>query len=284
MNTKDTLTISELSHLTGIPASTIRFYLREGLISLPQKKGKTRAYYNEEHVRQLKKLKQLRGKDKLSIEEIKKAHSFSMNPPEKDTEQSPAADRKDDILTAAIDLFRSKGYDAISINDIAEKASISKATFYKYFSDKEELFYECADKVFYDIDSEFKELLNEKDIIRRFVLRSTLFIKTHRHMIDMLQLVRGASSGSESKNRMKLNRIIANLVGPIAEDLDEGIRQGIFRNMDTSVVAHILMGAAEYGSYFCDGKSDEEIDQFMERGIRLILKGVIPDTENRGLK
>ncbi len=284
MNINDNLTISELSRITGIPASTIRFYLREGLISFPIKKGKTRAYYNDDHVKQLIKLKQLRSKDKLSIEEIKRNHSVPMNPADSITGQSLSIDRKDDILTAAIELFRSKGHDAISINDIAEKASISKATFYKYFSDKEELFYECADKVFYDIDSEFKELLNEKNIIRRLVLRSTLFIKTHRHMIDMLQLVRGTSSGDESKNRLKLNQIIANLAGPIADDLDEGIRQGVFKNMDTSVVAHILIGAAEYGIYFCDGKSDEEIDQFIERGIRLILKGVFQNTENKGLQ
>lgn len=282
MSIKENLTISELSRLTGIPVSTIRFYLREGLISFPIKKGKTRAYYNNEHVKELKKLKQLRSKEKLSIEEIKRDHTFSMKTAERDNWQSP--DRKDEILKAAIDLFRSKGYDAISINDIAERASISKATFYKYFSDKEELFYDCADKVFYDIDSEFNELLNEKNITKRLILRSTLFIKTHRHMIDMLHLVRGASAGGESKNRLKLNQIIANLVGPIANDLDEGIRQGIFKNMNTPVVAHILMGAAEYGIYFCNGKSDEEIDQFMERGVRLILQGIITDTKNQGLQ
>jgi AcrR family transcriptional regulator len=282
MSINENLTISELSRLTGIPASTIRFYLREGLISFPIKKGKTRAYYNDEHVKELKKLKQLRSKEKLSIEEIKRNHTFSMKTEERDNWQSP--DRKDEILKAAIDLFRSKGYDAISINEIAERASISKATFYKYFSDKEELFYDCADKVFYDIDREFNELLNEKNITKRLILRSTLFIKTHRHMIDMLQLVRGASSGSEPKNRLKLKQIIANLAGPIANDLDEGIRQGIFKNMNTLVVAHILMGAAEYGIYFCDGKSDEEIDQFMERGVRLILQGIIPDMKDQGLQ
>ncbi len=281
MNLKDNMTISELSRITGIPASTIRFYFREGLISLPIKKGRTRAYYSNEHVTQLIKLKRLRSKDKLSIKEIKRDYSLSTGQGDSVTEQSSVFDRKDDIITAAIELFRNKGYDAISTNDIAERASISKATFYKHFSDKEELFYECADRVFYEIDREFKELLNEKDILKRFILRSSLFIKTHRHMIDMLQVARGASSGSDSKSRHKLNRIIANLAGPIANDLDEGIRQGLFKNMNTSVVAHILMGAVEYGIYFCEGKSDSEIDQLIETAIRLIMNGYWQDPENR---
>jgi AcrR family transcriptional regulator len=274
MTTKDNIPISELSVATGIPASTIRYYLREGLISPPVKKGKTRAYYNDEHVKQLKKLKQLRSNKKLSIEEIKKDHPLAKVQAESVAHQS---DRKDDIITAATDLFRSKGYDDISINDIAGKASISKATFYRHFSDKEELFHECADRVFYNIDREFNELLNEKDVFKRLSLRGSLFIKTHRHMIDMLQLVRGASSGLEAKNRLKLNRIIANLVGPIASDLEEGIRQGLFKEMNTYIVAHLLMGVAEYGIYFCDGKSDAEIDQYIEKAIRLIIQGVLQD-------
>jgi AcrR family transcriptional regulator len=277
MGSKDNMTISELSRITGIPASTIRFYLREGLISPPVKKGKTRAYYNDEHVKQLTMLKQLRSKDKLSIKEIKRNHSISLKTADSFTGQSPSIDRKDDIIRAAIDLFRSKGYDDISINDIARKSSISKATFYKHFSDKEELFYECADRVFFDIDREFNELLNEKDVIKRLSLRGSLFIKTHRHMIDMLQLVRGTSSGPEAKNRLKLNRIIANLIDPIASDLEEGISQGVFKKMNTHIVAHLLMGAAEYGIYFCEGKSDLEIDQYIDRGITLMMQGFMQD-------
>lgn len=274
MRFKDNMTISELSRIVGIPASTIRFYLREGLISTPIKKGKTRAYYNEEHVKQLKKLKQLRRKRKLSIENIKRDHAVTTALADNLTEQSSITDRKNDIITAAIELFRSKSFDAISINDIADRASISKATFYKHFSDKEELFYECAEKVFYDIDQEFNELLNEKNVLKRLSLRSSLFIKTHRHMIDMLQLVRGSSSGVESKNRLKLNQIIENLAGPIANDIEEGIRLGLFRNMNSHIAAHILMGAVEYGIYYCEGKNDSEIDQLIATGVSLIIKGI----------
>ncbi len=280
MINKDNMTISEVSLVTGIPASTIRFYLREGLISLPIKKGRTRAYYNDEHIKQLKKIKQLRNKDKLSIKLIKRDHSFITEQAEIMTEQSLSLDRKNDIITAAIDLFRSKGFDRISIDDIVDKASISKATFYKHFSNKDELFYECADKTFYDLDREFNELLIENNIIQRLILRASLFIKTHRHMIDMLQLVRGNSISEEPKSKLKLNQIMANLTGPIAGDLEEGVRQGLFKGMNTTIVSHLLMGAVEYGIYYCHGKSDEEINQLIDQGVRLILRGIEMDTDN----
>jgi AcrR family transcriptional regulator len=275
MAKNENMTISELSRVTGIPASTIRFYLREGLIPQPLRKGKTRAYYSKEHVIQLRKLKKLRVKNKLSIEEIKHAHGvFASTTGENGSDQSSISDRKADIITAAIELFRTNGFENTSINDIAVRASISKGTLYKHFSDKEDLFFECADRVFYNIDNDFKEVLNERNIMNRFKLRAALFIKTHRHMIDMLNLARGTYATIASRKRQKLKQIINNLIVPIKNDLDEGVKQGLFKEMDTNTVAHMLMGASEYGVYYLQGKSEKEIEQFIEDSIKFIFGGV----------
>jgi len=282
MDDKHNIAISELARLSGVPASTIRFYLREGLISPPLKKGKTRAYFSKDHVIQLKKLKKLRDRDHLSINEIK--HTHGIFTPSETTDENGhlvSSDRKDDIITAAIELFRGKGYDTISITDIAERASISKATFYKHFSCKEDLFYECADRVFENIDNEYRATLGEKDIIERFILRGTLFFKKHRHMIDMLNVARGTSGAASPRNREKAARIMANLIAPIWEDIEEGIRQGVFRTMSTHAVAHMLMGAAEYGIYYCEGKSTAEIDQFVRQSVALIMQGLIKNPGGR---
>ncbi len=44
---------------------------------------------------------------------------------------------KDSIKRAAQDLFRKFGYHKTSVNEIAKKAKIAKATIYKYFDSKE---------------------------------------------------------------------------------------------------------------------------------------------------
>lgn len=46
---------------------------------------------------------------------------------------------KESILKAAQDLFRKYGYQKTSVNEIAKKAKIAKATLYKYFESKEVL-------------------------------------------------------------------------------------------------------------------------------------------------
>ncbi|MBZ2165864.1 TetR/AcrR family transcriptional regulator [Methanobacterium spitsbergense] len=49
--------------------------------------------------------------------------------------------RQHDIINAAEKLFFSKGYDKVSMNDIALAVELSKATLYLYFENKESLFF-----------------------------------------------------------------------------------------------------------------------------------------------
>ena len=48
--------------------------------------------------------------------------------------------KREQILTAAIDLFLSAGYAATTMNGLAAKAGVTKQTIYSHFSDKESLF------------------------------------------------------------------------------------------------------------------------------------------------
>ena len=45
--------------------------------------------------------------------------------------------KKEDILKAAKELFSMYGYKKVSMNEIAEKANVTKKTIYSYFKDKE---------------------------------------------------------------------------------------------------------------------------------------------------
>jgi AcrR family transcriptional regulator len=47
--------------------------------------------------------------------------------------------KRSQIIGAAIECFANKGYHAVSISEIAEKACMSKGLMYNYFSSKEEL-------------------------------------------------------------------------------------------------------------------------------------------------
>src|SRR6201746_142306 len=43
------------------------------------------------------------------------------------------------LVVAAVDLFNEQGYDATTVTQIAERAGVTKSTFFRHFSDKREL-------------------------------------------------------------------------------------------------------------------------------------------------
>ncbi len=47
--------------------------------------------------------------------------------------------KKDAILKASLSLFAQRGYDAVSVRDIAKAAAVSEAALYKHFKGKEEM-------------------------------------------------------------------------------------------------------------------------------------------------
>jgi len=55
---------------------------------------------------------------------------------------------KEAIRRAALDLFSERGFDAVSVTDIAERAEVGRTTFFRYFGDKQEvMFSEPAEAV-----------------------------------------------------------------------------------------------------------------------------------------
>jgi len=50
-------------------------------------------------------------------------------------------ERPKQILSAAVELFRDRGFEATRLEDVADKAGVSKATIYLYFESKEDLFF-----------------------------------------------------------------------------------------------------------------------------------------------
>jgi AcrR family transcriptional regulator len=48
---------------------------------------------------------------------------------------------KQAIRRAALELFTERGFDAVSVSDIAERAEVGRTTFFRYFGDKQEVLF-----------------------------------------------------------------------------------------------------------------------------------------------
>jgi AcrR family transcriptional regulator len=72
------------------------------------------------------------------------------------------------IKKNALELFKAYGVEQISMDEVAEKAGVSKVTIYKYFQSKEELFRQVINLYIDEILAETEELLAGKgDIVEK---------------------------------------------------------------------------------------------------------------------
>jgi AcrR family transcriptional regulator len=274
--------MSELSARAKITAATIRNYARQGLLPDPVRTGKTMAYYTVEHLERIKNIKAMQKKGH-SLDVI--GHIINQTSGKNPSNTKPDmvyTSKRSVILKAAVYLFRDKGYDTTNIDDIVAYAGISKSTFYQYFRSKEELFYECADHVFYDIASDDPTISNEDDGLIRLWKRAESFNHTHLHMIDMLNLARGASMKGSPRSRQMLVVVMKNLIDPIEADLILASNQGTIHFKDLHILAHMLMGATEYGFYYLQIYTERDVDSIFIEGRNIIFNPVIQHTQLEG--
>jgi TetR/AcrR family transcriptional regulator len=69
--------------------------------------------------------------------------------------------RRNQILEAAEEVFRRKGYQATTMDEVAEEAEFSKGTLYLYFGSKFALFSELSNRVLMVVHGEFTKISEE---------------------------------------------------------------------------------------------------------------------------
>jgi AcrR family transcriptional regulator len=75
------------------------------------------------------------------VKNINNVHFPVMGLSIKEIKEQEKERRRSYILDTAEKLFFSKGYDNVSMDDIANEVELSKATLYLYFKDKESLYF-----------------------------------------------------------------------------------------------------------------------------------------------
>ncbi|MCZ3365423.1 MULTISPECIES: TetR/AcrR family transcriptional regulator [Methanobacterium] len=116
--------------------------------------------------------------------------------------------KREDIISTAEKLFFSKGYDDVSMNDIAKDVGMSKATLYLYFDNKDSLFFAVVLRGAEIMKSLIEKEMGtvEKGIDKIFAYRNAYFDFALRYP-DYLHIYNYFISG-----RFNLTRIVDNLV------------------------------------------------------------------------
>lgn len=114
---------------------------------------------------------------------------------------------KESIVKAAQDLFRKYGYHKTSVNEIAKKAKIAKATIYKYFESKEVLLhFILMDYIRISVDEIIE---NASEETNKEAYLSNLILKTSRLSYTICNEFIGWDFIRESTNAQEFLKLLS---------------------------------------------------------------------------
>jgi AcrR family transcriptional regulator len=272
------LPIKELSIQSGVPISTIKYYLRQGVLPNPVKMNRTTAYYTTRHLELLKVITRIKNESSLSLEHIREIIqaaeiSTAEAPSNRDFKYSL---RHQKIIEVAQQLFEKRGYEKTTIDDIVKKARISKNTFYLHFKNKKELFQAAFKKIFQEMFMDtINEVGEESDITAIFPKLIPPFFRSYGKWNTMISLLRAATISEPDFNDM-FEKTIRDYITPIVPLIDHAVKKGSFRKINGRLLAVMLLGIMDYAVYMATRNAfDENTDELMRQVLDMILNGVV---------
>ena len=258
------LSIGELVQVTGVPRTTIHYYLRQGLLPRPQKTAASRSLYTEEHARILKEIAELK-KAGLSLVEIEGELQHRAGPADEIPIDLVAQEYDrihNRILAVASQEFTTKGYKNTHVTTIMKKLGITASLFYAHFPSKRRLLAECV-SVMMDWSLTYGD--SKRDSTEDPAERLMWLAFASLHVFDLgssgLALIRVERTHDDSELRRPIEEALAGVIERITTDVAGTPAQGSEPPaIPDELVAHSLLGAYEQTIFrlFSDKKYDRK--------------------------
>ena len=184
-------------------------------------------------------------------------------------------DRRDDILRAAAEVFRRRGYNHATIEEIAAELFLTKAGVYHYFASKQQILEALCDRAMAAAEeavergmrAESEPAARLRQVLIEYttaVLEEPVLTVLMRHLDEV-----GEVSLADLQRRRK------GIEAKLRKTLEDGIRTGVFQTPETRIAVFGMLGAINwiYTWFKPDGRLPaEEVRDIL---VTLVLNGVL---------
>lgn len=143
--------------------------------------------------------------------------------------------------------FATIGYSNVSIAQFASDLKMSKSTFYKYFTSKEELLFAVIDNFYDSFEQEIQSILNDDRIeitekVKSFVL--SVRKRFSQLQVSIVEDFRRAVPEAYSHLEERRKSIIT---GTLIGMFEQGAKEGLFRSdIPPIIIANVLIQALQH--------------------------------------
>ncbi len=150
-------------------------------------------------------------------------------------------------MDAGLEIFVEKGFEKATIDDIVAKASCGKGTFYRYFSNKEDLFEALDQNFLKQMGDTLKKNCKKTMSPREYLLTSMktfLEVFSKNDKIGLVRFERDFRLTTEERKR-SAEKILKNL-SFIGAYLEKAKASKKIRNLNTNTILITLIGTAHF--------------------------------------
>ena len=181
------------------------------------------------------------------------------------------------ILEAAAGLFRSQGYGATNLGDIAAFVGIGRTTLYEYFTDKEDILVSLVeaempavmDKMLADLPG----AVSHRDRLGELILRGLEFVSIEN---DLGSIIMRELPTLSADGQRRARRAHGRLAGAVTDACRAGIESGEFRRMDPEeagrLVYTIMMSAGQ--NLMRSAEAQDRVHETAETIVGIVFDGL----------
>lgn len=187
------------------------------------------------------------------------------------------------ILDTATRLFMQLGYRAVSINDIAREAAITKPTLYYYFPDKEELFAQMALRRLAEMHAAMlAALAGQADSAARLTALAGVLLDTSNGDMRLMRHEMQEHLAPEHQRRLGI-AFHQRLFEPVRQVMQQGLAQAELQGYSADELAWMFLAmmeafhgmAGDHDSSALPNSGDLQVASFTaDQIVRLFLHGV----------
>lgn len=158
----------------------------------------------------------------------------------------PPVIKKEELLTAALTLFRKKGVDNTTVSDIVKEAHVAQGTFYNYFQSKDDIFADVLETETKQTIDEMRKTVKRDDIdsvekLKLMVRQDFMMNRQNDSLFDMLHEPRYAYA-----HQKYIVGRIQNLKPIYAELIRQSVNSGFFNTSYPDEAALLLLTAQKF--------------------------------------
>lgn len=194
------------------------------------------------------------------------------------------ADRPDEIVAAAFEVFGEKGFAAARLDDIAARAGVSKGAIYLYFTTKEDIFQAVVEQ---GVAPNLQNLAtlatanpqNFPDLVRGFAGMMAHMAST-TPLGGILKMVIGEARNFPELARVWHDRLIVPALSALSAAIAAAQARGEIRPGDprlyaVSLISPLLVGVIWRETFTPIGAAPFDLPALMEQHVETLLRGMI---------